>query len=206
MTRSTDQEAFWEGDFGNDYTERNRGPRWVAANLAFFGKALDHAEEVQAVLELGPNIGLNLIALRKMLPEAKLSAVEINEKAASELKTNLPNVDLHLRSIFDFQPNRTWDLVFTKGVLIHISPDKLSRVYELMHRSSSRYVLVCEYYNPNPVEVTYRGYTGKLFKRDFAGEMLEQFCDLSLIDYGFAYHRDPNCPQDDMTWFLMEKK
>jgi spore coat polysaccharide biosynthesis protein SpsF len=45
-----------------------------------------------------------------------------------------------------------------------------------------------------------------LFKRDFAGEMLEQFADLRLIDYGFAYRRDPAFPQDDITWFLMEKK
>jgi spore coat polysaccharide biosynthesis protein SpsF len=27
-----------------------------------------------------------------------------------------------------------------------------------------------------------------------------------LVDYGFAYHRDPNFPQDDITWFLLEKR
>jgi spore coat polysaccharide biosynthesis protein SpsF len=26
-----------------------------------------------------------------------------------------------------------------------------------------------------------------------------------LVDYGFAYHRDPAFPQDDITWFLLEK-
>jgi len=44
-----------------------------------------------------------------------------------------------------------------------------------------------------------------LFKRDFAGEMLERFADLKLLDYGFVYRRDPNFPQDDITWFLLEK-
>jgi pseudaminic acid biosynthesis-associated methylase len=206
MTYTTEQEAFWQGDFGNDYTDRNRGVRWVAANSAFFSKVLDRTRGVHSVLELGSNIGLNLMSLRQLLPEAKLSAVEINEKAAAELKSNLPDVDLHLASILDFQPSATWDLVFTKGVLIHINPQQLPVVYELMHRSASRYILVSEYYNPKPTEVTYRGHTGKLFKRDFAGEMLEQFSDLALVDYGFVYHRDPNFPQDDMTWFLMEKK
>jgi len=205
MTYGTEQEAFWEGDFGNDYTDRNRGPRLVAANAAFFSRVLDRTRQVRRVLELGSNIGLNLMALRQLRPEAQLSAVEINEKAASELKANLPDVDLHLTSILDFQPRATWDLVFTKGVLIHINPDKLPAVYELMVRCSSRYVLVSEYYNPRPTEVTYRGHTGRLFKRDFAGEMLDRFPDLTLIDYGFVYHRDPNFPQDDMTWFLMEK-
>ena len=63
-----------------------------------------------------------------------------------------------------------------------------------------------EYYNPTPVEVTYRGNTGKLFKRDFAGELLDKYSDLELVDYGFIYHRDNCFPQDDITWFLMEKK
>ena len=46
----------------------------------------------------------------------------------------------------------------------------------------------------------------KLFKRDFAGELLDAFPSLDLVDYGFVYHRDPNFPQDDMNWFLLEKK
>lgn len=206
MTHRTEQEAFWKGDFGNEYTGRNRGAGWVASNAAFFSKVLARTHNVQGVLELGSNIGLNLMAFRNLRPTAKLSAVEINEKAASELRSNVPGVDLHVSSILDFQPQATWDLVFTKGVLIHINPEKLQMVYELMYRASSRYLLVSEYYNPKPAEVTYRGHTGKLFKRDFAGEILDKFSDLSLMDYGFVYHRDVNFPQDDMTWFLLEKR
>lgn len=206
MTHTTEQESFWEGNFGNEYTDRNRGTAWVASNVAFFSKVIARARKPQRVLELGSNIGLNLMALRTILPTAKLSAVEINDRAASELQSNLPDVDLHVTSILDFQPKATWDLVFTKGVLIHINPDKLSNVYELMYRASSRYLLVSEYYNPKPTEITYRGHTGKLFKRDFAGDILDKFSDLSLVDYGFVYHRDVNFPQDDMTWFLMEKQ
>ncbi|MEM7352850.1 MAG: pseudaminic acid biosynthesis-associated methylase, partial [Acidobacteriota bacterium] len=185
--------------------ERNRGQRWVAANTALFGKILARTRNVRSVLELGSNIGLNLMALRQLLPEAALSAVEINQKAASELQARLPEVDLHRTSAFDFEPSRTWDLVFTKGVLIHIAPERLAEIYRLLHRSAARYLLLCEYYNPSPVEVVYRGHQGKLFKRDFAGEMLDTFSDLALVDYGFVYHRDPNFPQDDMTWFLLEK-
>lgn len=139
MTNTTEQEAFWEGDFGNEYTDRNRGAGWVAANAAFFSKVLASTQPVKRVLELGPNIGLNLMALRHLFPTAKLTGVEINQKAASELQSNLPDVDLHVSSILGFQPEATWDLVFTKGVLIHINPDKLPIVYELMYRASSRF-------------------------------------------------------------------
>ncbi|MGE6239110.1 pseudaminic acid biosynthesis-associated methylase, partial [Aeromonas media] len=206
MKYTTEQEAFWQGNFGNEYVNRNTGSSLVAANTAFFSKVLPRTQKIQRVLELGSNIGLNLIALRQLLPEAQLSAVEINEKAASQLQVNLPEIDLHLNSILEFQPNATWDLVFIKGVLIHINPDKLPMVYELMYQASSRYLLVAEYYNPKPVEISYRGHEGKLFKRDFAGEILDKYPDLVLLDYGFTYHRDMNFPQDDVTWFLMEKR
>jgi spore coat polysaccharide biosynthesis protein SpsF len=132
---------------------------------------LARTEGVGTVLELGSNIGLNLAALRQLLPAAELSAVEINAKAASELRTILPEVDLHVTSILEFRPARTWDVVFTKGVLIHIHPEKLPSVYQLMYRSSACYMLVAEYYNPAPTEVSYRGHTGKLFKRDFARQL-----------------------------------
>jgi len=59
---------------------------------------------------------------------------------------------------------------------------------------------------PSVVELVYRGHAGRLFKRDFAGEMLDMFPGLTLRDYGFAWHRDPGCPQDDLTWFLLERK
>jgi len=206
MTSITEQEAFWKGDFGNDYVARNRGPQLLAANLSFFSNVLKHTHKITRVLEIGANIGLNMMAIRHLLPGAGLSAVEINEKAASELKKNIPEINLHLESVLEFQTTELWDLVFTKGVLIHINPDKLSIIYDLMYHHSSRYILISEYYNPTPSEVTYRGHEKKLFKRDFAGEMLESFPNLSLVDYGFIYHRDANFPQDDMNWFLMEKK
>ncbi|MGE5403941.1 MAG: pseudaminic acid biosynthesis-associated methylase, partial [Candidatus Saccharibacteria bacterium] len=67
-------------------------------------------------------------------------------------------------------------------------------------------IIVAEYYNPTPVEIQYRGHANKLFKRDFAGEMMDKYTDLKLVKYGFAYHRDPNFPQDDITWMLLEKR
>ena len=206
MVYGTEQEAFWRGDFGDKYTERNRAAACVAANSVFFSAIVRRTEAIRTVLELGSNIGLNLMAIQRLLPEARLSAVEINERAAPELRGNLPDVDLHVNSILEFLPSTTWDLVFTKGVLIHINPDKLPTVYELMYEASSRYLLIAEYYNPVPVEVIYRSHTGKLFKRDFAGDLMDKYPNLVLRDYGFVYHRDANFPQDDMTWFLMEKQ
>lgn len=54
--------------------------------------------------------------------------------------------------------------------------------------------------------INYRGHSDRLFKRDFAGEMMQKFPDLKLIDYRSVYKNDPSFPQDDVNWFLMEKK
>lgn len=95
--------------------------------------------------------------------------------------------------------------MLSKGVLIHINPDMLQKVYDKLYGCTSKYLLIAEYYNPKPVAIDYRGHENKLFKRDFAGELMDKFSDLTLRDYGFIYHRDPSFPQDDVTWFLLEK-
>jgi spore coat polysaccharide biosynthesis protein SpsF len=105
----------------------------------------------------------------------------------------------------DFEVDYKRDIAFTKGVLIHINPNEVQIVYQKLYDVSKKYILVAEYYNPSPMEVLYRDHAGKLFKRDFAGEMLDKFPDLKLIDYGFVYHRDNYFTDDDITWFLMEK-
>jgi pseudaminic acid biosynthesis-associated methylase len=200
----TEQESFWEGAFGDEYTLRNSPERFLSSNIALFSKILARTRDVRSILEFGANRGLNLHALDRLVPSAELSAVEINQQAADELKKwGKPKV--YRQSILEFVPDHARDLVLIKGVLIHINPDRLPDVYDLMMESSKRYVVVAEYYNPSPVAIPYRGHEGKLFKRDFAGEMLDRFKGLTLLDYGFAYHRDPNFPQDDITWFLMEK-
>ena len=53
--------------------------------------------------------------------------------------------------------------------------------------------------------IEYRGNQEKLFKRDFAGEILDTYSNIELKDYGFSYRRDQAFPQDDITWFLLEK-
>ena len=73
-----------------------------------------------------------------------------------------------------------------------------------MYDWSNRFILIAEYYNPTPMAISYRGNDDRLFKRDFAGEFLDLFPDVVLRDCGFAYHRG-TFPQDDITWFLLEK-
>ena len=201
MSYKTEQEEFWANDFGNEYVDRNQddGMRRVP----FYSELLSHIVELNSVIELGPNIGANLDALTRLKPNLHCRGVEINKKAFDIVSKKYP--DCVNSSIFDYTPDKKFDLSMTCGVMIHINPDELHQVYEKLYKSTNRYILVAEYYNPVPVEIEYRGHKGRLFKRDFAGEMLDKY-PLELRAYGFSYHRDNHFPADDGNWFLMEKK
>lgn len=198
----TSQEEFWAGDFGDAYSSRNAGAGWVASNTALFADVL-RGTEVTSALEIGANVGLNVQALQNLLPDAQISGLEINESAARQLEQT--GCTVHRGSALDFAAPHTYDLVFTKGVLIHIHPDELEKVYRLLHEASHRYVFVAEYYSPRVESISYRGESDKLWRNDFAGTLMERYPDLQLLRTGFAYHRG-QFPQDDLTWFLLEKR
>lgn len=201
----TPQEEFWASSFGTEYIGRNDNKQLLASNLNFFTKALKQAGKISSCLEFGANIGMNLKALKLLYPDIDLKGVEINPDAAQILGVLIGNDNVYQGSIFDYEPAQKVDVSLIKGVLIHINPDMLHNVYEKLYQASKKHILVCEYYNPSPVEISYRGHANRLFKRDFAGEMLDRYTDLTLVDYGFSYKRDPAYPQDDITWFLLEK-
>jgi pseudaminic acid biosynthesis-associated methylase len=202
----TPQENFWAGNFGSEYISRNEGDQLLASNLNFFSKALKQAGKIQSCHEFGANIGMNLRALKLLYPDANLSAVEINPEAVKILVEFIGDQNTYEGSIFDYPIVNQFDLSLIKGVLIHINPEMLSIVYQKLYQASKKYILICEYYNPSPVAINYRGHSDRLFKRDFAGELMDKYSDLALVDYGFSYRRDPAFPQDDITWFLIEKR
>ncbi len=205
MNFISEQENFWASEFGDNYIERNKSDNLLASNLHFFSKALDKVIKPRSFIEFGANIGMNLKAIKLLFPQADVFGIEINRKASKELSKFIGNVNVFDGSIFDYEPQKRYNLSLIKGVLIHINPDLLPRVYEKLYNSSDEYILICEYYNVTPVTISYRGFDNRLFKRDFAGEMLDKYQDLKLIDYGFCYKRDNSFPQDDITWFLLKK-
>jgi pseudaminic acid biosynthesis-associated methylase len=205
MIYKTEQEELWAGQFGADYIERNASDNLLASNLSFFANALRRAGKIGSCVEFGANIGMNLRALKLLYPEMNQRAVEINPQAAELLTKLLGQTQVFQGSIFDFRSELRSHLVLIKGVLIHINPEMLQQTYQTLYDASDKWVLVAEYYNPSPASIPYRGHVDRLFKRDFAGEMLDKFPQLELVDYGFSYRRDPAFPQDDITWFLMEK-
>ena len=201
----TQQEEFWAGSFGDEYVERSQGADHIASRTAMWARILRRCHSLESVTELGANVGLNLRAIRRLLPKAQLTGVEINAKAAEILRGE-GSIEVLEASFLEQVPSVPADLAIVCTVLIHINPERLPEAYEQLAGSSKRYVVISEYYNPSPTEIAYRGHSERLFKRDFAGEFLDAHPEFVLEDYGFIYHRDPLFPVDDFNWFLLARR
>lgn len=106
MIFKTEQEAFWAGDFGNEYIQRNQGEALLASNLSYFSKALRNTKNVKTAIEFGANIGMNLKALKLLYPTMALHAIEINKDAASQLELVIPTDHIYQNSILEWIPPR----------------------------------------------------------------------------------------------------
>ena len=171
-----EKEVFWKNEFGNEYTDRNN-EELIKNNINLFSNILKNIS-INSLFEIGCNRGLNLLAINNINKNISLNGLEINEKAYNILMDKKLCNKLYNESIYTFNTECTFDCVFTKGVLIHINPDKLDIVYEKMYNLSSKYILIAEYYSRDFREIKYRGNGDKLFKRDFCGEIMDKYKDL----------------------------
>ena len=210
MTKSneTHQSALWRGNFGDEYIDRNpvSAANMQAAAMLWAQILLRlQGERPAKILEVGANIGINLAALRS-LTDAQLFAIEPNPTARRRLADAglLPAAN-----ILDGVASKigladaSMDLVFTRGVLIHIHPNDLLASCRELHRVARRYIVSIEYFSANAEELTYRNQSSALFKRDFGAFWLDHFPGLRAIDYGFCWQRMTGL--DNLTWWIFEK-
>src|SRR5690242_16911541 len=84
---TTPQAAFWQGEFGDSYVDRNvASPEQLQARRAMWSVILSHMLPAppQTILEVGANLGINLRSLRA-LTSARFLALEPNDKARQRL-------------------------------------------------------------------------------------------------------------------------
>lgn len=208
-TTKTNQLKFWQGSTGNKYIERNKFEEWkLAPGIAAFQKILQNFK-FKSVLEVGSNIGLNLIYLNQLYGEdLDLFAVEPNIAAFNKLTSQAQLKNLKKAwncNAFNLPlEDGSIDLVFTSGVLIHIAPADLQRATDEVVRVANKFVLCIEYFSHKPESIEYRGRNGLLFKRDFGAFYQDTYPALKCRDYGFLWQRE-FAVFDNLTWWLFEK-
>lgn len=204
------QLELWRGDFGDNYTIRNRPTdEQLNARKQMWTGILNYLftyEPIGSILEVGAGSGINIQAIDEVtalvVPKPKLYALEPNDKAYEVLKEqNIASGLFGGAADVSIIDSSEFDLVFTSGVLIHVHPSDLSKIMNNIYRISKKYVLCVEYFSPECREIKYRGQEGALWSNDFGGLYLNM--GLQCLGYGFLWKRMTGL--DDMTWTLFRK-
>jgi pseudaminic acid biosynthesis-associated methylase len=209
----TPQIEQWVSDFGREYTDRNSltpedlnalyqknyGVTRTQLNKQFLAGIPRDAR----ILEVGCNTGNQLLLLQQM-GFRELFGIEIQPYALEGARSRLKGVQLLEAAAFDIPyPDGYFDLVFTSGVLIHVSPGDLPVAMAEIHRCSGSYLWGLEYYSPETTEINYRGHQNLLWKTDYANHYLKQFEDLELLKLEYLpYLEGPNID----CVFLLKKR
>jgi pseudaminic acid biosynthesis-associated methylase len=206
----TTQLKSWTGKFGDDYIKRNAYADWKMAPGKEAFRRIIAGFKFESILEVGSNIGLNLYFINELFEgQAKIYAVEPNRQAYKELVSQKEQLKLENAwnvSAFDLPvSDSSIDIVFTSGVLIHISPTDLRLATDEIVRVAKKYVLCIEYFSHKPEVIPYQGKNNLLFKRDFGSFYLDNYPNLECIDYGFLWQRELKI-FDNLNWWLFSKK
>jgi pseudaminic acid biosynthesis-associated methylase len=209
----TAQSAMWKSDFGREYTDRNTfgsgaldqlyRKNYGVARREINENSLRGIAKDASFLEVGCNTGNQLVLLREM-GYSNLSGVELQPYALDVARRRLPDVSLNAGSALALpHSDASFDVVFTSGVLIHISPNDLPRALDEIHRCSRTYIWGMEYYAAEVTEVSYRNQNGLLWKMDYVRRYLDRSADLELVrEQRLPYLENANVD----TVFLLRKK
>ncbi len=149
--------------------------------------------EAGRFLEVGCNIGNQLILLQK-IGCTDLWAIEPQDYAFEIAKKRVKKANIIKASAFDipFKDNY-FDVVFTAGVLIHISPADIKKIMDELYRCSKKYIWGFEYYAPKGYPmVSYRGHDNLLWKTDFSKLFLDRFPNIKLVRKKILKYKNNN--------------
>jgi pseudaminic acid biosynthesis-associated methylase len=199
--RQDKQLETWQGEFGRAYTDRNI--QYPFKRFSAFARMLEGLE-LSRILEVGCNRGHNLVTLTMLLgSDTEIVGIEPNPYALS-LARRASDKTSALAGQADDIPfkNEYFDLVFTVGVLIHISLKDLGDCLDEIYRVSRRYILAVEYFAPEETTIPYRGHDNLLWKRDFLAHYQGRFSTLGLVRSGYwgLEHGFDRC-----NWWLLDK-
>lgn len=213
MIKQTAQQKFWQSNFGKKYNERSVfSPKQLdAAYQKRFGISrskmnsafLKNIPKNSLILEVGCNIGCQLRVLQKQ-GYKNLYGIDIQSAAVEESKKLTKNINIIQGSAFSlpFKDNY-FDLVYTSGVLIHISPKDIKQAMAEIYRVSKKFIWGYEYFSKKYTQIMYRGNKNRLWKANFAQIYLNTFKDLKLVKEEYYNYLTEHGNTDSM--FLLKK-
>lgn len=129
-------------DLWNKYTDENEEKSQESLSRFIYHACL--ALGAKKICEAGCNVGNNLSSFPKSL---EVSGVDRNKHALKKAEERYPQINFENSEIGKTKfPDNAFDLVFTRGVLIHIPKDEIDDILREFLRISNNWILNLEYY------------------------------------------------------------
>ena len=211
------QKEFWLSNFSKGYLQRNLFTpkqldksymqKYGISRTQMTTNFLGNLKKDMMVLEVGCNFGGQLLLLRK-LGFKNLYGVEINPEIVELSRKRANFVNIIVGDVLNIPfKDASFDLVFTSGLLIHVSPKNIEKAISEIYRVSKKYIWCFEYFSETYTEIEYRGHKGVLWKTNFSNIFLKKFKELKLIKFKeFPYVNDGKQNQNIDVMFLLKKR
>ena len=179
----------------------------------FWDRVLDwgEIESPGSIFEIGAGHGANFLAIREIYQEMELEpphmrAVEHDENACADLVRQGFVAAPEAIESCEISSKHAYDMTIATDVLCHLDGEVRDRALWMLGALSRRWVLIAEPYAFGPTVMDYPA-RPDIHAMDYCGEFRRGHVgEFDLVDYGFAYHGDPECPMNDLVWFLLKRK
>jgi len=162
----------YNSELWNEYTEENEG--LIQEDLCKFIYHVSLSLGAKKILEAGCNIGNNLNGFPTNL---EIFGLDMNENALKKAISKYPSFKFKKGSLTKIPyPDNYFDVVFTRGVLIHINPSDIENATKELVRVTKKWIFNLEYFGEDNKMIKWKRGNDLLWYRD----MEKRWNDLGL--------------------------
>lgn len=151
-------ESYWENRPKDD-TKRdwgNEAEDWIDDYIKSVNhphrdlilEALRSLEPIGGLLEIGCNVGPNLLRIQEIYPEMQLAGIDVNEDVLERAKKILPKPMFKQGSVLEIPfEDKSFGVVLCDAVFIYVDPDHILQAMKEITRVASKGVILIEWYD-----------------------------------------------------------
>jgi SAM-dependent methyltransferase len=192
IERDMRMEEGWASDPGRLYFWEKHD---IEHREAWWNDFCDRYPEIKTVLEVGCGKGENI---RYLKDRVEITGIDLNAQALERIPDDVPTIKGSATDM-PFE-DRSFDLVFTAGVLLHAPPPELPLQMAEIVRCSTRYVFALEYAGDGVRGWRWMGRDEGIWLRDYGGIYQREY-GLKLVETG-------EIDEDSwtgVTWWMLER-
>jgi len=186
----------YDTELWDKYTDENI--KNIQNEISKFIYFISIALGAKKICETGCNVGNNLSSFPENF---EVHGIDMNKQALEQASKKFPNFKFKQENIKKISfPDSFFDLVFTRGVLIHIAKEEVDDIMKELLRISKRWIFNLEYFGEDGKMIKWKRGENRLWYRNMA-ERWKNFNVKIISDIEIPTELDPG----KMRFTLVEK-